>query len=298
MGNKINLDNPTPADVRVVQQTNRQFAMSFVQNNADLNEQRGLFHDFFQPNLLDKIKLKKTTRKELPFLVINDSQAFSLEGVFEFRIRTRVPVKVAILFDCYFKKDKNGEALLVQKRPGDAQEFVVEEPSPSMGVTLKIPGNLKEFVTRATRKRTNNFPILVSMRALRPPKEGALEVYYAVRRLEGTQELRIMEEYVLRNERLFVVSDVFSVAYEGGHVDKKSMSRGSAMDEETCIFCFTDRVTCLLTPCRHMSLCFECSKRLQSTTNKCPICRETIREIVKVETKARAVEEKRRSVSP
>jgi hypothetical protein len=292
MGNKINLDNPTPADVRLVQQTNRQFAMSFVQNNADLNEQRGLFHDFFQPNLLDKIRLKKTTRKELPFVVINDSQAFPLEGFLEFRIRNRVPVKVAILFDCFFKKDKNGEAVLVQKRPKDAQEFVVEEPNPSMGITLKVPGHLKEFASKATRKRTNSFPILISMKALRPPKEGVVEVYYAVRRLEGTQELKVVEEYVLRNDKLFVVSDVFSVAYEGGHTDKNSVSRGSTVDEDTCIFCFSDKVTCLLTPCRHMSLCFECSKRLQSTTNKCPICRETIREIVRVEIKPRAIEQK------
>lgn len=284
MGNKVNLDNPNAAEVRLVQNTNRQFAMSFVEGNSDLNETRGLFHDFFQPNLLDKIRLKKTKRKELPFFILNDAQAFESDEVLEFRARVRVPATISVWFDCHFQKAKGGHVRLAVRRERETLTFSVEEKNESLGVTFRLPGNLKELYSKPSKKRTNRFPILIGMQALRPVNGSAVEVFYAVRRLEATDRLKITEEYVRKDDRLFLVSDVFSVNYDNNPAENGSVSRGSShANDQECIFCFHDKVNCLMTPCRHMSLCFECSKKLQSTTNKCPICRETIREIVRIE---------------
>lgn len=41
--------------------------------------------------------------------------------------------------------------------------------------------------------------------------------------------------------------------------------------------CLTNPSNVILTPCRHMCMCMDCSKTYQKTSKKCPICRTEFR---------------------
>lgn len=288
MGNSVNVDNPNPEQLRKLQQTNREFAMSFVQENVDLNEARGLFHNFFQPNLLDKIRLRKTHRKELPFQIINSGSSFSENDVVEFEVKHKVPLKIKFIFNCYFKKRNNRNVTIVQNRPRDTTELVIPGKNDAFKVHYKIPKTILDEVMRFSHSRINHFPFLIVLEAVDAKEGETIQVCYSARRKEASQELLLTEEYIVKKSELYVVSDVFWVSNEQNHVDKDSSSKAqSTAGDSCCIICFGNRVDCLLIPCRHMSLCLECSRALQNSTNKCPICRETVREIVQINTKSR-----------
>jgi hypothetical protein len=53
-------------------------------------------------------------------------------------------------------------------------------------------------------------------------------------------------------------------------------------DDSLCVICMGEQADTSLIPCRHMCLCFECSKSLRIQTNKCPICRAKILSIIQI----------------
>ncbi|KAM6577720.1 hypothetical protein CsatB_029557 [Cannabis sativa] len=54
-----------------------------------------------------------------------------------------------------------------------------------------------------------------------------------------------------------------------------------------CIICMTEPKNVAVLPCRHMCMCSECAQALTVRSNKCPICRQLIRELIQIKiTKA------------
>nr|GEV42447.1 probable E3 ubiquitin-protein ligase LUL4 [Tanacetum cinerariifolium] len=51
---------------------------------------------------------------------------------------------------------------------------------------------------------------------------------------------------------------------------------------EECVICLTEPKNTAVLPCRHMCLCSECAKALRDQTNKCPICRQPIEELMEI----------------
>ncbi|PON80172.1 43kDa postsynaptic protein [Parasponia andersonii] len=47
-----------------------------------------------------------------------------------------------------------------------------------------------------------------------------------------------------------------------------------------CVICMTEPKDTFVVPCRHMCMCSECAKELRLQSNKCPICRQPIEELV------------------
>jgi hypothetical protein len=51
-------------------------------------------------------------------------------------------------------------------------------------------------------------------------------------------------------------------------------------DDFRCVTCWDKPKNIILKPCMHMALCGGCLRKLP--TNKCPICKETIQDVVKI----------------
>ncbi|XP_047317540.1 probable E3 ubiquitin-protein ligase LUL3 [Impatiens glandulifera] len=49
-----------------------------------------------------------------------------------------------------------------------------------------------------------------------------------------------------------------------------------------CVICMTEPKDTAVLPCRHMCMCSECSKALRLQSNKCPICRQPIEELIEI----------------
>ncbi|XP_074307298.1 putative E3 ubiquitin-protein ligase LUL4 [Silene latifolia] len=56
-------------------------------------------------------------------------------------------------------------------------------------------------------------------------------------------------------------------------------------DEEPgkeCVICMTEPKNTAVIPCRHLCMCSDCAKELRLQTNKCPICRQSITELIEI----------------
>ncbi|KAE8731888.1 putative E3 ubiquitin-protein ligase LUL3 [Hibiscus syriacus] len=49
-----------------------------------------------------------------------------------------------------------------------------------------------------------------------------------------------------------------------------------------CVICMTEPKDTAVLPCRHMCMCSECAKALRLQSNKCPICRQPIEELIEI----------------
>ncbi|XP_023539072.1 probable E3 ubiquitin-protein ligase LUL4 [Cucurbita pepo subsp. pepo] len=49
-----------------------------------------------------------------------------------------------------------------------------------------------------------------------------------------------------------------------------------------CVICMTEPKDTAVLPCRHMCMCSECAKELKLQSNKCPICRQPIEELIEI----------------
>ncbi|XP_029130408.1 probable E3 ubiquitin-protein ligase LUL4 isoform X2 [Cajanus cajan] len=49
-----------------------------------------------------------------------------------------------------------------------------------------------------------------------------------------------------------------------------------------CVICMTEPKDTAVLPCRHMCMCGECAKALRLQSNKCPICRQSIEELIEI----------------
>ncbi|TYH01621.1 hypothetical protein ES288_A09G074000v1 [Gossypium darwinii] len=49
-----------------------------------------------------------------------------------------------------------------------------------------------------------------------------------------------------------------------------------------CVICMTEPKDTAVLPCRHMCMCSECAKTLRLQSNKCPICRQPIEELIEI----------------
>lgn len=50
-----------------------------------------------------------------------------------------------------------------------------------------------------------------------------------------------------------------------------------------CVICLTEPKDTAVLPCRHMCMCSDCAKELTLQSNKCPICRQPIEELIGIE---------------
>ncbi|CAL5393024.1 unnamed protein product [Camellia sinensis] len=51
---------------------------------------------------------------------------------------------------------------------------------------------------------------------------------------------------------------------------------------KACVICMTEPKDTAVLPCRHMCMCSECAQELRLQSNKCPICRQPIEELIEI----------------
>lgn len=63
-----------------------------------------------------------------------------------------------------------------------------------------------------------------------------------------------------------------------------SSSEGFNDDEpgKECVICMTEAKNTAVIPCRHLCMCSDCAKELRLQSNKCPICRQPISELIEI----------------
>lgn len=67
-----------------------------------------------------------------------------------------------------------------------------------------------------------------------------------------------------------------------GHPESPSFPSCSSSWSDECTICYENVVDTVLYACGHMCLCYACGLKLKKMANACcPICRRTIKDIIK-----------------
>lgn len=93
---------------------------------------------------------------------------------------------------------------------------------------------------------------------------------------EGHFEVKVIKQILWIEEVRYELREIFGISDS----DERAISDKDSGKE--CVICMTEPKDTAVLPCRHMCMCSECAKELRLQTNKCPICRQPIEELLEI----------------
>eukprot|EP01117_Protostelium_nocturnum_P014575 TRINITY_DN5554_c0_g1_i2.p1 TRINITY_DN5554_c0_g1~~TRINITY_DN5554_c0_g1_i2.p1 ORF type:complete len:361 (-),score=79.62 TRINITY_DN5554_c0_g1_i2:213-1295(-) len=78
------------------------------------------------------------------------------------------------------------------------------------------------------------------------------------------------KQKIMCSGRQFVIHDIFG------------LENGENETGKECVICMAEPRDTTVLPCRHLCLCSECAEELRQQSNKCPICRSTVKHMVQI----------------
>ncbi|KAF9681617.1 hypothetical protein SADUNF_Sadunf05G0020500 [Salix dunnii] len=93
---------------------------------------------------------------------------------------------------------------------------------------------------------------------------------------EGHFEVKVVKQILWIDGIHYELREIFGIANsDGAGVDETDSGK-------ECIICMTEPKDTAVLPCRHMCLCSGCAKELRSRSDRCPICRQPIQELMEI----------------
>ncbi|XP_057546609.1 probable E3 ubiquitin-protein ligase LUL3 [Amaranthus tricolor] len=110
---------------------------------------------------------------------------------------------------------------------------------------------------------------------------------------EGSPRVQVTQAVIeTKNDGSFHVKAIRQILYIDGvryelrdlYGIGNSSSEGFNDDDpgKECVICMTEPKNTAVMPCRHLCMCSDCAKELRLQTNKCPICRQPISELIEI----------------
>ncbi|XP_027107644.1 probable E3 ubiquitin-protein ligase LUL4 [Coffea arabica] len=89
-------------------------------------------------------------------------------------------------------------------------------------------------------------------------------------------QVKVIKQILWIEEIRYELREIFGIS----NSDEQAINDKDLGKE--CVICMTDPKDTAVLPCRHMCMCSECAKELRLQTNKCPICRQPIEELLEI----------------
>ncbi|KAJ7978007.1 RING finger protein [Quillaja saponaria] len=93
---------------------------------------------------------------------------------------------------------------------------------------------------------------------------------------EGQFHVRVVKQILWIDGVRYELREIYGIA----NSDEAGLYDGDSGEE--CVICMTEPKDTAALPCRHMCMCSECAKALRLQSNKCPICRQPIQELMEI----------------
>lgn len=74
--------------------------------------------------------------------------------------------------------------------------------------------------------------------------------------------------------------DIDDILYSVSRVYTEQSDNDDNFSEGLCLICCSAPVSVIAFPCRHCCMCRKCSEHFSSISNKCPVCRSVVRELI------------------
>ena len=101
------------------------------------------------------------------------------------------------------------------------------------------------------------------------PTVEQLLSYCLLRLVDGEMRIKLVTQKCLIQNRGYYITEMYGL---------DDMTKEDA--EKECVICMSNpRNTCVL-PCRHVCCCAECANTLRLSTDRCPVCRKPMTDMV------------------
>ncbi|XVF06142.1 hypothetical protein REPUB_Repub06bG0022000 [Reevesia pubescens] len=96
---------------------------------------------------------------------------------------------------------------------------------------------------------------------------------------EGNFEVKVIKQILWIDGIRYELREIYGInnSSEQGFDDSES---GKA-----CVICITEPKDTAVLPCRHLCMCSECAKQLRLQSKRCPVCRQSIQELIEIKIK-------------
>ena len=102
---------------------------------------------------------------------------------------------------------------------------------------------------------------------------------------DGTVNAKAGKQRIFISGQMFEVEEIFGLSDKA----KKPPNVADEIPAESadCVVCLCEPRDTAILPCRHCCVCLECAEELRKNSNKCPICRGTVRAFLQIKKEAR-----------
>ncbi|KAA8545085.1 hypothetical protein F0562_019869 [Nyssa sinensis] len=121
----------------------------------------------------------------------------------------------------------------------------------------------------AMNEQPNEPPVATSLHA--QITQAVLE-----KKNEGHFQARVIKQILWVDGVRYELREIYGIS----NSDESTINDNDSGKE--CVICMTEPKETAVLPCRHMCMCSECAKALRLQSNKCPICRQPIQEIIEI----------------
>ncbi|KAG8363786.1 hypothetical protein BUALT_Bualt19G0058600 [Buddleja alternifolia] len=92
----------------------------------------------------------------------------------------------------------------------------------------------------------------------------------------GNFQVKVIKQILWTDGARYELRDIFGIS------DSDEASISDLESGKECVICMTEVKNTAVLPCRHMCMCSECAKELRLQSNKCPVCRQPIEELLEI----------------
>ncbi|XP_057778203.1 probable E3 ubiquitin-protein ligase LUL4 isoform X2 [Salvia miltiorrhiza] len=93
---------------------------------------------------------------------------------------------------------------------------------------------------------------------------------------DGSFQAKVIKQILAIDGARYELREIFGIS-DSGEASISNVESG-----KECIICLTEDKNTAVLPCRHMCLCSDCAKELRVQSNKCPVCRQPIEELLEI----------------
>ncbi|XP_075487800.1 putative E3 ubiquitin-protein ligase LUL4 [Primulina tabacum] len=93
---------------------------------------------------------------------------------------------------------------------------------------------------------------------------------------DGNFQVKVMKQILWIDGVRYELREIFGISNSVG-TTINDMDLG-----KECVICMTEVKNTAVLPCRHLCMCSECAKELRLQSDKCPICRQPIEELLEI----------------
>ncbi|KAJ0243840.1 E3 ubiquitin-protein ligase LUL3 [Hirschfeldia incana] len=136
------------------------------------------------------------------------------------------------------------------------------------------------------------YPLVISAETVISPSSGSEEplVHKQVTQAclektsDGSFKVKVVKQILWIEGARYELRELYGIDNSTGQDDVASGLEDSG--DKECVICLTEPKDTAVMPCRHLCLCSDCAKELRFQSNKCPICRQPIDELLMIKVES------------